>query len=246
MISFIAGVDRTAAHLIDEAASGCTVRRVIHKALLVLVIVALAAGCSGDENTQTSARPTTGTDAMPTVPQCWRTVAGQYREASDEAVPILRDQVGELLDEYDALARAQAKGDAAAASRAFEDFIDTLRVATEASSRFERLAREARVAREACDSEDPASSAVASCWKDVAGAYERAVSQASLALDKPFAKVLFGVQLFIAAGEDRDADALRRANRVLRGALEGVLPPAARFAQRSGAAKRENDSCEAA
>jgi hypothetical protein len=216
------------------------------KAVLALLLLAVAAGCSSEEKAQPTAPPETRTGTSESVPQCWRTVASRYGDASDEAVPILRDQVGELLDDYDALARAQANGDADAASSALQDFIDTLRAATEASSRFERLAREAETARGACASEAPSSSVVASCWKDVAQAHEAAVSQASMTLDEPFAKVFFGLQSLIAAGEDRDADALRRANRSLRSALNDVLPPAALFAQRAGEAKRENESCQAA
>ena len=158
---------------------------------------------------------------------------------------ILRDQVAVLLDNFETFARAQADADARAAARAFAMLLDTLQAATERSVRFDELRNVGNRGRAACAREKATpSSHVASCWEVVTRSYEEAVSQAAIALDRPFAQVLFGVQNVIAAGQGRDSSALRRANRTLRSSMANVLPSAARFAEDVGAAEHAREECE--
>jgi hypothetical protein len=85
--------------------------------------------------------------------------------------------------------------------------------------------------------------AVAACWTEVAQAYGRSASQAERALDKPMARVLFGLQEVIAAGNEGDVPGVFRANRTLVRGLDAVIPMAGRFARLAGAAEAQGDRC---
>lgn len=214
---------------------------------LVLIVAALAPGCSGGNETvpRTSTQTPTPSESVASgVASCWRDVAGRYELASDAAIPILRDGVARLLDRYDSLGHAEARGDARAVEEAVRAFIDALGRVTDESSRFEELRRQAATAEEACSNAAVGSQAV-SCWNDVAQAYETSSGQAADVLDTRMAAVFFGLQSLISAGKQGNADALRQANRTLGSALEDVLPPAARFARLAGAAKRKAEGCSA-
>jgi cytochrome c551/c552 len=213
---------------------------------LVVVTVVLASACS--RSSQPEAGPaTTATDAASTltgVSACWQTVADEYQDASDQAILILRDGVADLLGAHRSFSRALDAGDTGRTRRALGGFIDAAQSVTEASADFDRARRQAAADESHCDDEgSQGTDTVSVCWKDVAEAYRMSASQADRALDKPVARILFGLQQAIAEGNQGDVAGVHRANRTLTKGLNDVIPLAGRFARLAGAATAERDEC---
>jgi hypothetical protein len=218
-----------------------------HAALVVTVLLFAACGGEGagsDIDSSATDSPTaTGGTPQAGVPSCWQAVGEAYKDASDQALLILRDGVARLIREQRAFARALNSDDTDGARRALGGFIDEAGSVTDASVAFDRARRMAITEQSECEGEGQGASAVAACWRDVAQAYAAAASQADRALDKPMALVLFGLQEVLAAGNSGAIEGVYRANRTLTKGLDRVVPQAGRFARLAGAASGEGDRC---
>jgi hypothetical protein len=162
------------------------------------VTVLLFAACGGEgagsdiDSSATDSPTATGGTPQAGVPSCWQAVGEAYKDASDQALLILRDGVARLIREQRAFARALNSDDTDGARRALGGFIDEAGSVTDASVAFDRARRMAITEQSECEGEGQGASAVAACWRDVAQAYAAAASQADRALDKPMALVLSG------------------------------------------------------
>ena len=220
------------------------------RAAAVIISACLLAGCAGSETESSDATATDPTGATDTtqsggVLACWKTVADEYKAASDQAILILRDGFSRLLGAHRSFARALNAGDADGTRKALNRFIGEARSVTDASADFEQERSMALADESQCAAEETSgANAVAACWTEVGEAYGRSASQAERALDKPMARVLFGLQEVIAAGNEGDVAGVFRANRTLAKGLRAVIPQAGRFARLAGAAAAQGDQCE--
>jgi hypothetical protein len=219
----------------------------LRAALVVTVLLLAACGGQGAESdtssSATDSTATSGDTAQAGVPSCWRAVADAYKDASDQAVLILRDGVARLLGEHRAFASALNADDTDEARQALDRLLDEAQSVANASVGFDRARRMAITEQSKCEGGAQGEGAVAACWSDVAEAYGEAASQADRALDKPMAIVLFGLQEVLAAGNKGDFEGVFRANRTITKGLERLIPQAGRFARLSGAASGEGDRC---
>ena len=219
----------------------------MRQGVLVAVLVALASvavGCTGDEETPVVEATTTSTQQTEGVASCWMEAAETARRAAEAAVPVLRDNLGTLIQREQALARAATAGDPAAFAAAFDRFL----TATEpvvAPAALEKPLADSKSELASCRSAaGGAGGTVDRCWKEVASAYAGAANAAENAIQQGGAKVMFAVQTMIKAGEDRNVEDVKKSATDLSAGIEELQQLAAEYATELGNAQSLGDACE--
>jgi hypothetical protein len=168
-------------------------------------------------------------------------LAGEYKSASDRAFAVISDDVPTVLERYQALVQADARGDFAAGKEAYDSLAAALTRSARGGERVFQLKALADKAR--CDSGTTSGAAV--CWREAAGAYKVSANAGADVLDAHLQRLLDGFADALQAASRRDAERLRAVNAQLSDEFDVVQTEGGHFARLHGKATRTYETCSA-
>jgi hypothetical protein len=198
-------------------------------AFAVAMLSLVAAACGGDEDAGAG---------------CWQEVASRYKDAGDQARPILGTYANNLGSRYGGLNQVASASDESYydtyVRRDLHGIVQGLEQVRRESGRFAWLRREADRAEAACKQSDVGNAREA-CWERAAHRHRDAVEVAVTAILERYRAVFTAVER-VAAADDRDE--LRAALPPVRSALHTVMADGDRFEEQYAVADAAYRSCE--